>query len=256
MTKPHHFSSNFQWQIIESLLTFKRKPKHELRQIWEAICYLTKTGCQWRHLPCNYAPWSTVYWYFRKWTLEGIIEVAHRELRKALRKKNGRKESASLGIIDSHSVRMSSISGQQRGIDGNKKIKGSKRHIIVDTMGLMICIVAHPANIHDSKGAKKVFDCLYDLRFEEDRLEKILADGGYEGDIAKYLKKKMGIQLEVVKRSDSGSWQVIPKRWIVERTFAWLLNYKRLVMDYERTKQSAISFVHIAMMILMGKKFN
>jgi putative transposase len=256
MTKLHHFSSNFQWQIIESLLTFKRKPKHELRQIWEAICYLTKTGCQWRHLPCNYAPWSTVYWYFRKWTLEGIIEVAHRELRKALRKKNGRKEWASLGIIDSHSVRMSSISGQQRGIDGNKKIKGSKRHIIVDTMGLMICIVAHPANIHDSKGAKEVFDCLYDLRFEEDRLEKILADGGYEGDIAKYLKKKMGIQLELVKRSDSGSWQVIPKRWIVERTFAWLLNYKRLVMDYERTKESAISFVYIAMMILMGKKFN
>lgn len=82
-------------------------------------------------------------------------------------------------------------------------------------MGLLICIVAHPANIHDSKGAKEVFDCLYDLRFEEDRLEKILADGGYQGDIAKYLKKKMGIQLEVVKRSDSSSWQVIPKRWIV-----------------------------------------
>ena len=256
MTKPHHFSSNFQWQIIESLLSFNRKPKHELRQIWEAICYLTKTGCQWRHLPCNYAPWQTVYWYFRKWTLEGIIEVAHRELRKAVRKQSGKKESASLGIIDSHSVRMSSISGQQRGIDGNKKIKGSKRHIIVDTMGLIICVVAHPANIHDSKGAEEVFDCLYDLRFEEERLEKILADGGYQGDIAKYLKKKMRIQLEVVKRSDSSSWQIIPKRWIVERTFAWLLNYKRLVMDYERTKESAISFVYIAMMILMGKKNN
>ena len=116
MTKPHYFSSNFQWQIIESLLTFKRKSKHNLRQILEAICYLTKTGCQWRHLPGNYAPWETVYWYFRKWTLEGIIEVAHQQLRKALRKKNGKKESASLGIIDSHSVRMSSISGQQRGI--------------------------------------------------------------------------------------------------------------------------------------------
>ena len=256
MTKPHHFSSNFQWQIIESLLTFKRKSKHELRQIWEAICYLTKTGCQWRHLPCNYAPWSTVYWYFRKWTLEGIIETAHRELRKALRKKSGKKESASLGIIDSHSVRMSSISGQQRGIDGNKKIKGSKRHIIVDTLGLIICVVAHPANIHDSKGAREVFDCLYDLRFEENRLEKILADGGYEGDIAKYLKQKMGISLEVVKRSDSGNWKVIPKRWIVERTFAWLQNYKRLVMDYERTKESAISFVYIAMANLMSKKFN
>lgn len=256
MTKPHHFSSNFQWQIIESLLTFKRKSKHNLRQIWEAICYLTKTGCQWRHLPCNYPPWETVYWYFRKWTLEGVIEIAHQQLRKALRKKSGRKESASLGIIDSHSVRMSSISGQQRGVDGNKKIKGSKRHIIVDTMGLIICVVAHAANVHDSKGAKEVFDCLYDLRFDEEKLEKILADGGYQGIIADYLKEKMNIPLEVVKRTDKNNWEVIPKRWIVERTFAWLLNFRRLVMDYERTKESAISFVYIAMLNLMGKKFN
>ena len=222
MTKPHHFSNNFQWQIIESLLTFKRKPKHELRQIWEAICYLTKTGCQWRHLPCNYAPWSTVYWYFRKWTLEGIIEFAHRQLRKALRKKKGRKESASLGIIDSHSVRMSSLSGQQRGIDGNKKIKGSKRHIIVDTMGLIICIAAHSANIHDSKGAKEVFDCLYELRFDENLLENILDDGGYHGDIAVFFIEKMNMPCEVVKRSESGSWLVLPQRWLVERTVAWI----------------------------------
>ena len=121
MTKPHYFSSNFLWQIIESLLTSKRKSKHNLRQIWEAICYLTKTGCQWQHLPGNYPPWETVYWYFRKWTWDGIIEIAHQQLRKALRKKSGKNESASLGIIDSHTVKMSSISGQQRGIDGNKK---------------------------------------------------------------------------------------------------------------------------------------
>ena len=143
-------------------------------------------------------------------------------------KKNGKKKSASLGIIDSHSVRMSSISGQQRGIDGNKKIKGSKRHIIVDTMRLIICEVAHAANIHDSKGAKEVFDYLYDLRFDEQRLEKILADGGYQGEIADYLKQKMNIPLEVVIRNDKNNWAIIPKRWIVQRTFAWLLNFKRL----------------------------
>jgi putative transposase len=112
VTKPHHFSSNFRWQIIESLLTFKPKSKHNLRRIWEAICYLRKTGFQWRHLPGNYAAWETVYWYFRKWTLDGIIEIAHQQLLKALRKKNGKKESASLGIIVSHSVRMSSIRNQ------------------------------------------------------------------------------------------------------------------------------------------------
>ena len=148
---------------------------------------------------------------------------------------------------------MSSISGQQRGIDGNKKIKRSKRHLIVDTMGLIICVVAHAANIHDSKGAREVFDCLYDLRFDEGKLEKILADGGYQGEIADYLKMKMNIQLEVVKRNDKNNWEVIPKRCIVEITFAWLLNLRRLVMDYERTKKSAIRFVYIAILNLMVK---
>ena len=122
-------------------------------------------------------------------------------------------------------------------------------------MGLIICIVAHAANVHDSKGAKEVFDCLYDLRFDEERLEKILADGGYQGEIADYLKK-MNIPLEVVKRNDKNNWEVIPKHWIVERTFAWLLNFRRLVMDYERTKESAIIFVYIEMLNLMIKKFN
>ena len=100
---------------------------------------------------------------------------------------------------------MSSISGQQRGIYGNKKIKGSKRHLIVDTMGLLICVVAYASNIYDSKGWKEVFDCLYDLRFDEEKLEKILPDGGYQGEIADYLKKKMNIQLEVVKRNDKNN---------------------------------------------------
>ena len=137
-----------------------------------------------------------------------------------------------------------------------KKKKGSKRHNIVDTMGLIICVVAHSPNIHDRKGAKEVVDCLYDLRFDEQKLEKILADGGYQGEIADYLKEKMNIPLEVIKRNDKNNWEVIPKRRIVERTFAWLLNFRRLVMDYERTKESAISFVYVAMLDLMGKKFN
>lgn len=107
-----------------------------------------------------------------------------------------------------------------------------------------------------AKEQKKCLISLYDLRFDEEKLEKILADGGYRGEIANYLKEKMNIQLEVVKRNDKNNWEVIPKRWIVERTFAWLLNFRRLVMDYERTKESAISFVCIAMLNLMAKKFN
>lgn len=256
MKKTYHFSTDFQWQVIESLIINRRKPKWELRKIWEAICYLTKSGCQWRLLPCVYAPWQTVYWYLRKWTLDGIIEIAHQALRKALRKQKGKNESASVGIIDSASVRMSSISGQSRGIDGNKKIKGSKRHIIVDTMGLIICLSLHAANIHDSKGAKEVFENLYNIRHDEELLKKIFADGGYQGELGQWVKDRLGLDMEVVKRNETGKWQVMPKRWIVERTFSWLLNFRRLVMDYERTAESAGSYIYIAMMMLMGKNIN
>ena len=201
MQKNYLFSTNFQWQVIESLLCCKRKSKWELRRIWEAICYVTKTGCQWRLVPCCYAPWQTVYWYFRKWALEGVIEIAHQCIRKAIRKATGKNESASVGIIDSASVRMSSISGQPRGIDGNKKIKGSKRHIIVDTMGLIICVSLHAANIHDSKGAKEVFEKLYDIRHDEELLTKIFADGGYQGELGQWVKDRLGLNMEVVKRN-------------------------------------------------------
>lgn len=248
------FSTNFQWQVIESLLTCKRKPKWELRKIWEAICYVTRTGCQWRLVPINYAPWQTVYWYFCKWTLEGVIEIAHLTIRKAIRKGQFKNESASVGIIDSASVRMSSISGHERGIDGNKKIKRSKRHIITDTMGLIICLSIHAANIHDRKGAKQVFEKLYEIRHDHALLQKIFADGGYQGELGDWLKKKLKLDMEIVKRSESDKWEVLPKRWIVERTFAWLMNFRRLVMDYARTAQSVESHIYFTMMILMGKK--
>lgn len=256
MQKTYHFSTDFQWQVIESLISHRRKSKWDLRKIWEGICYLTKTGCQWRLLPSVYAPWQTVYWYFRKWTLDGIIEIAHQTIRKKLLKQKGRNESASVGIIDSASVRMSSISGQPRGIDGNKKIKGSKRHIIVDTMGLIICVSLHAANIHDSKGAREVFEKLYDIRHDEELLRKIFADGGYQGELGKWVKDRLGMDMEVVKRNETGKWEVLPKRWIVERTFSWLLNFRRLVMDYVRTAESASSYIYIAMMMLMGKNIN
>ena len=256
MQKNYLLSTNFQWQVIESLLTCKRKPKWELRKIWEAICYVTKTGCQWRLVRSFYVPWQTVYWYFRKWTLEGVIETAHQVMRKRLRKEKSKNESAGVGIIDSASVRMSSISGRDRGIDGNKKIKGSKRHIIVDTMGMIICVAIHGANIHDSKGAKEVFEKLYEIRHDHELLKKIFADGGYQGELAEWLKKKLKLDMEIVKRNENDKWEVLPKRWIVERTFAWLMNFRRLVMDYERTKESVESHIYIAMMMIMGKKFN
>ena len=238
-------------------MTLRRKSKWNLRFIWEAICYVTKTGCQWRHLPDSYPPWQTVYWYFRTWTLDGTIEVAHQEIRKAVRKSSGKDEQCSIGIIDSCSVRMNSTSGMERGIDGNKKVKGMKRHAIVDSLGLLVDVAIHSANKHDSKGAKEVLKNLQLKQFDEPKLTTIFADGGYRGGLKKWVKRNLKMDLTIVKRTDDTTkWQIQPKRWIVERTFAWLLNFRRLVLNYERTTESAISYIYLSMMCLMVKNIN
>ena len=242
---------------MESLLTKQRKPKWDLRNIWEAMCYVTKTGCQWRLIPENYPPWQTVYWYFRKWTLDGTIEIAHQEIRKAVRKQAGKSEHCSIGIIDSSSVRMNATSGHSKGFDGNKKIKGLKRHPIVDSLGLVINVVTHAANIHDSVGAKQVFEKVIESKYDEPNLQHIFADSGYRGNLKKWVQKKLNMSLTIVKRTDkTKDWKIQPKRWIVERTFAWLLNFRRLVINYERKEESAISYIYLAMMCLMVKNIN
>lgn len=168
-----------QWQFIEKIVnTQKRRRKYSIRGIFDGILYLLKTGCQWRMLPSNFAPWQSVYYYFSKWKNEGIIEELLSVIHSNVRKQLGKAESPSLGIIDSRSVKTSHHVDSDRGIDGNKKIKGRKQHVIVDTLGLPMAVAVHEANIHDSKGAPQVID---KLAFKFPRLIKILADGGYRG---------------------------------------------------------------------------
>ena len=197
-----------------------------------ANLYLLKTGCQWHMIPKDFAPWESVYYYFSKWKNEGIIEELLDKLRSKVRIMAGRKESPSLGIIDSRSVKTSHHVDSDRGLDGKKKIKGRKQHIIVDTQGNLMAIAVHEANVHDSKGAPKVIE---NLSFKFPRLAKILADGGYRGNLADWLLDKFGWELEVVLRPDEcpSKFKVLPKRWIVERSFAWLENFRRLTIDYE-----------------------
>jgi len=239
-----------QWQVIEKIVDCKkRKRKHSLRDIMNALFYLIKTGCQWRMLPRNFAPWNTVYFYFRKWKYEGLIEEVHDVLRSHVRRKAGRQESPSLGIIDSRSVKTSHHTNTVRGIDGGKKIKGRKQHIITDTMGLVLCVLVHSANIHDSKAAIYVIE---KLRYKYARMMKILADGGYRGELIDKVKSTFGWILEVVLRSDKTSkFQVLPKRWIVERTFSWFENYRRLSIDYEFKDDTVEAMIHLAMIKLM-----
>jgi len=241
--------SDSQWMLLSGILSDNRKRKHSLRDIFNAIFYLLKTGCQWRMLPGCFPKWELVYYYFTKWKNFGIIEQIHELLRDKIRKKAGKYESPSLACIDSQSVKTTRLGGKNRGFDGGKMIKGRKRHIITDTMGLLLAVVVHAANVHDSKGASDVI-ALLKGRFE--RLVKIVADGGYRGELIEKTKTTFGWILEIVLRSDhSSKFTVIPKRWVVERTFAWFESYRRLSKDFEYLTDTSEVMIQFAMIKLM-----
>ncbi|MCK5170387.1 MAG: IS5 family transposase [Bacteroidales bacterium] len=230
-------------------LNDNRKRKHKLRDIFDAIFYLLKTGCQWRMLPNNFAPWNSVYYYYRQWKNNGIIEEIHEVLRKIVRVKSGRQESPSAACIDSRSVKTSRSGGVDRGVDGGKKVKGRKQHIITDTMGLLLVVIVHAANIHDSKAAWEVINKLHG-RFN--RLINIFADGGYRGNLIDKVKNRFGWLITIVLRTDkTKNFQVLPKRWVVERTFAWFESYRRLSKDYEYKTDTSETMIQLAMIRLM-----
>ncbi len=238
-----------QWKTILSILRDKRKRKYSLRDIFDAIFYLLKTGCQWRMLPNNFPPWKTVYYYFSKWKNDGTIELIHELLRDMIRLKSGKNESPSVALIDSQSVKTTRSGGVCRGIDGGKKTKGRKRHIIVDTMGLLLTVIVHAANEHDSKAASKV---IVELKGRFHRLIKIIADGGYRGELVEKTQRTFGWILEIVLRKDSTKkFEVLPKRWVVERTFAWFESYRRLSKDFEYHPETSQVMIQLAMIKLM-----
>jgi putative transposase len=215
--------------------------------------YITKTGCQWRMLPKDFGPCQTVYFYFRKWKLEGLFEELMHHLRDEVRKACGKAVCPSVGLTDSRSVHTSHhIDSREYGIDGGKKVKGRKQHIIVDTLGLPMSVKVHAANIHDSIGAVEPIE---QLRYLFPRLRKIIADGGYRGKLADFVKN-LGWELSVVLRPDESSkkFQVLPLRWIVERTFSWIENYRRMTTDYEYKTESAEAMLQITLCQIMLKK--
>lgn len=185
----------------------------------DAIFYTLKTGCQWRMLPKNFAPWQSVYYYFCKWKNEGVIEELLDVIRAKVRRLSNREESPGVGIIDSRSINTYHHVDTVRGLDGNKKIKGRKQYIIVDTQCNLMSIKVHEANIHDSKVTPEVIE---NLSFKFPRLAKIIADGGYRGNLADWVLQKFVWTLDVVLRPNESptKFNVLPKRWIVERTFS------------------------------------
>ena len=224
--------------------TTGRPRTEDLREIVNAIFYLNKTGCPWRYLPKDFPSYQLVSYYYQKWVNNGTWEQVNTILHRRLRKEAGRKEEPTAGIMDSQTVRGTPESVKEVGIDGGKKVKGRKRHIVVETMGYPIIVVVHAANIHDSRGARQVLDALGSI---VKTIQKIWADTAYQGEeLAQWAKEKLGCVVDVVKKKEGNGFQVVPWRWIVERTFGWFGRYRRLNRDYERQPESSKSQVYVA----------
>ena len=241
--------SDEEWAIIEPMLeqekpTAGRPMEYAYRDIINGIFYLLKTGCQWRALPHDFPPYDTVYYHYNKWKRNGFWQRLNQALVEQLRQATGRDEDPTAVIIDSQSVKGTPENDPETvGVDGNKKVKGRKRHIIVDANGFVLVVKVHPANENDGTAGIAVIQALLAIYTT---ISLIWADGTYQAAV-KWAEDMMELTVEIVKNIAKGSgFKRLLRRWVVERTFAWLGRYRRLSRDYERRTDSSESMVYIA----------
>jgi putative transposase len=243
-----------QWQVIKKQLPKRSRlgrPALDRRWVVNAVLYLNRTGCQWRSLPHDFPKWKTVYTIFRRWKLDGTWERLHTALVRLVRQAAGKKPTPSVTILDSQSVRTAE-GGEWRGYDAGKKLAGRKRHIAVDTLGLIWAVVVHGADWQDYEGGHFVLNQLRPLR----RLRVVFADSIYgRCGLPEWVSKTFGWVLQTVLRPvRAAGFVVLPKRWIVERTFAWISRCRRNSKDYERTIESSETMIYITMIALMSRR--
>jgi putative transposase len=224
--------------------------KHDWRSLLNAMFYVVKNGCVWRALPHEFPAWKTVYHYFRLFRQTGQWQELNTKIREAVRKKEGRQPQASAMIADCQSAK-SAEGGEKRGFDGGKLVSGRKRNLLVDTLGLVVLAKVTAANVQDVHAGKQLLSAVAQKPELLTRLEKIFADGGYRGELVDWVQQNLHAVLEIVlKLGDQKGFQVLPKRWVVERTFAWITRNRRLARDYERRAQSTEAFIYVAMIRL------
>jgi transposase len=246
-----------QWAVIEPLLpppsTGGRREKHPRREIVNAILYVLRTGCAWRMLPHDFPPWQTVYWYFKRWRDDGTVDQLHDRLRDQVRDRAGRDPMASAGIIDAQSVKgADTVASASRGYDAGKRVNGRKRHIVVDTLGLLLVVMVTGASLQDRTAAH---DVLARLKMVMPSVITVFADGGYAGRLLGFARRALSMAVEVVaKPAGQKGFAVLPRRWVVERTFAWLVRHRRLDHDYERLPATSEAMIKWAMIARMTRQ--
>ncbi len=227
--------------------------KHDLRAVFNGLRYVVRSGCAWRYLPNDLPPWEIVYQQTQRWLAAGVFETMAHDLRQVIRQQGGREPAPSAAIVDSRTLTSSCESGHRAGYDGAKKRKGSKVHVAVDTLGHLLALSVTAANEGDRSQVETLCEQVQEVTGESVQL--MWVDQGYTGDMAAQAAQKSGIELHVVQLEEAKKgFVLLPRRWVVERSFAWATRFRRLVKDYERLPETVKGLHFLAFACLMVSK--